>query len=257
MALKDVALEQQENNAAWQAILEEKYDEALAIYSVMLQRRDGLAAHMNRGITRLLIGDYSGAEADFRSGRNHPDRLPARMINLKIGVALWLQNQPEAACADWANEILRTRSGDITHADEAEAPALLWWASAHSELRHWRELAEEELSRQSARADTQSHRWPQMLVPFLLGAIGEERLLSGVEISTPRTTFPNLNLRRVAAARFYIGAVSLDKGDFNGYREQLSLAEQLTSTERTAIVDPEYYLTGYALKDIQGRHPQT
>ena len=67
----------------------------------------------------------------------------------------------------------------------------------------------------------------------------------------PEGAFPNLNLRRVAAARFYIGAVSLDTGDIEGYREQLALAEQLTATERTAVSDHEYHLTRYELRSVR------
>ena len=117
------------------------------MWDTIIQRTGEVSRfYVNRGITRLLCGDTQGGLADFLAHRNRP--YPGKWQVPFVGAALWLQGQREAACEDWAYEISRRRSGELTHNDEAggvEVPALLWWASAHEGLGEWRKLAIQEL----------------------------------------------------------------------------------------------------------------
>src|SRR3954447_11882155 len=90
-----------ENNRAWQATLEGRYEEALQLWNDLLSRDPRAPHYNNRGLTHLLVGDLPAAWRDFVAAR---DEVPYH-ANEKVGVALWLRGKRAGACADWAKEI--------------------------------------------------------------------------------------------------------------------------------------------------------
>lgn len=165
-----------ETDRAWQAMPEGRCEAALRIWDSIVQRQLSAAQYnMNRGIARLLTGDTQGALVDFLERRSRPAMFPVPFV----GAALWLQGQRVKACEDWAYEISRRRSGELTHYDEAggvEVPALLMWGSAYEGLGEWRKLSVQELKdwdRRNRRVKEYGpgplrrwERWPGVLAPW-------------------------------------------------------------------------------------------
>src|SRR6266511_2561834 len=117
-----------------------------------LERWNDLMAHdpepdryrRARGITYLLLGEPRAAEADFVAARQWMD--PRRPRDPFVGVALWLQDEPEEAGNNWIWEVATSRIDALSPVDEAglvQGPALLFWAAAtqHPGLRHLRSPA--------------------------------------------------------------------------------------------------------------------
>lgn len=224
---------------AWQATLEGRYEEALSYYGDILSQADSLGERMNRGTTRLLVRDYKGAKDDFLTARQNQQQSPIKVVNSKIGVALWLEGQRELACVDWADEIRRRQAGEVTHTDGAggvEVPALLWWASAHQELRQWRGLAEEELRSRFRTKQCQRSLWPGSIAPFLLGKTLDKDFISAATLPQ----YPRLQARQLCQCYFYIGAVHLSKSEIELYQSCLRLA--LSSSIADVILEAEYHL---------------
>jgi lipoprotein NlpI len=235
----------EESNAAWAATLEGRYAEALQRWDTILAHdRMTLGSFTNRGITRLLVGNLEGALADFLEVRQFPF-LPRVQVPF-IGTTLWMEGQREAACEDWAAEIARHNAGEFTHiTDDAggiQIPALLWWASAHSSLEHWRALAVKKLRRRAQTKQCQRSRWPGPLAPFLLGRVSNEAIHSMAADSG------GFSARARCQASFYLGARYLDAGDFMAYRE--SLVQAAGQSNRT-ITQPEYHLAYTELSKMQ------
>jgi tetratricopeptide (TPR) repeat protein len=243
--MRNYKVEREENNHAWQATADKRYEEAIELYTLNLARQDRMTAYMNRGTTWLLMGNYERAEADFRKARNHPENSFAPLTNLKVGVALWLRGLKDAACDDWANEIRRIRSKVITQSDAAGGItpiALLWWASAHPEVSSWKKTADKELRHQWKNKTCQRNLWPGTLAPFLLGLIPQDALLNAAVEST---SYEPIQKRHWRAAHFYIGAKCLDQNDLAGYEEHLKLCIQ-----EEDILTAEYYLARYELDHL-------
>src|SRR5947209_3175820 len=113
-----------ENNRAWQATLEGRYEEALEAWDALLAWDQQAAHYNNRGITHLLAGNLRAAWRDFVAARNE---VPYH-ANEKVGVALWLLDRRAEACADWAKEIEAPRYYPGERAlifDGGNAPLLL------------------------------------------------------------------------------------------------------------------------------------
>jgi hypothetical protein len=124
----------EKTNRAWQATLDGQYQEALRYFDEILAHQPKMPEFNNRGTTRLMVGDAEGAYSDFLAARQ---RVPYR-ANPKVGVALWQQGKREAACEDWARELSRIRSREITHLRAPETgdfPPLLWWAPVTQDWR--------------------------------------------------------------------------------------------------------------------------
>jgi hypothetical protein len=232
-----------EFNDAWRVAAEGHYAEALRRWdSIMARDVNPDRYRLARGITQLLLGDPDAALVDFREVRK-PMGIVRRSVPL-IGVALWLQGRREAACEDWASEIARRRTGDLTYGDNAggaHVPALLWWASAHRGLDHWRSLAVDELRRRARTKKCQHSRWPGPVVPFLLGKSSPEALLGAVPETHPFR--PNW----LCQARFYIAAACRSRGELPECREHMTLA---ASQDRKALSEPEYYLARAELLEL-------
>jgi lipoprotein NlpI len=232
-------------NQAWQLTIAGEYEHAITIYTDVLEHLESMNARMNRGTTYLLKGDYKAAEQDFRKCRNHPEKLPAKLVNLQIGVALWLQDRREDACQDWANEITRSRKGDITHSDGVGAPALLWWASLHAGLEDWRVIAEDELKRRAKQKKGRFVAWPDPIIPYLLGESSEQDLLAVAKSASN----PVVAQQRVCVATFYIGARLLSLGHPDSYRENLRIA----SGSGASIISNEYHLAAFEYRRKSNR----
>src|SRR5262245_43603407 len=165
----------EETNRAWQATLGGRYAEALELFDRILARKPSMPEFNNRGITHLLAGDPQRAWADFMSARQLAPWCAASMV----GVALWQQGQRESACEDWATEMERIRSKAITHVGSrvtGDMAPLLWWASGHGGLGHWKTLAVDDLQRRWRQRDRWVVPWPGAIVSFLLGKISEADL---------------------------------------------------------------------------------
>jgi hypothetical protein len=224
------------NKVAWQATLEGQYGEALRLFDDILERRPATAEFNNRGTTRLLVGDLEGAYSDFLAAR----RLRCYCVSEMVGVALWLQGKPVAACEDWASELSRIRSGEITHCEPetGTVPPLLWWASAYPDLERWRWVAVEALRRYWRRKRTY---WARTITGFLLGRVSESEMLA----AATQGRHPVANARYLCRAYFYAGAMAVSAGDRDGYREQLRRA--ITTAEPSVILEAEYHLARAAL----------
>jgi lipoprotein NlpI len=227
---------------AWQLTVAGEYEHAITIYTDVLEHLESMNARMNRGTAYLLNGHYKAAEEDFRKCRNHPEQLPAKLVNLQIGVALWLQDRREDACQDWANEITRSRKGDITHSDGVGAPALLWWASLHPGLEDWRVIAEEELKRRAKQKKGRFIAWPDPIIPYLLGESSEQDLRDVAQSASN----PVVAQQRVCVASFYVGARLLSSGHPDIYRENLRIA----SGPGASIISNEYHLAAFECRRI-------
>jgi hypothetical protein len=231
----------EETDRAWQAMLDGRYGEALRLWDDIVHRGKSPWAYcMNRGITRLLLGDLEEALADFITVRNRPDR--AKLPVPFVGATFWLQGNRTAACEDWADEIARRRAGEFTHYDDAggvEAPMLLWWASGHTGLEPWRRLAMEEIRGRAKTKRWQRSQWPGPLVPFVLRQGSDAALLAAIPEPHPFRT------RWLCQAHFYIGTSRLITGDEAGYREQLA---QAAAQEGASIAEPEYHLAHSELR---------
>jgi hypothetical protein len=233
----------EETDRAWNAMLEGRYADARRLWDDIVRRgKSPWSYSMNRGITRLLLGDLEEALVDFLQWRNRPDR--AKLPVPFVGATLWLQGKREAACEDWAGEIARRRAGELTHYDDAggvEAPMLLWWASGHAGLEPWRRLAMEEIRGRAKTKRWQRSRWPGPLVPFVLGQGSDAALLAAVPDSHPFRT------RWLCQAHFYIGASRLITGDEAGYREQVA---QAAAQVGESIAEPEYHLARMVMRRL-------
>src|SRR5262249_2943568 len=197
---------------AWDRVRDGRYEEAMALLEAYMAKGDEWPDYQppygQRGLTRLLIGDYVGAAADFRAERQLRPEAPSRHSRKWIGVALWLAGAREAACADWVYEIELLRSKQTSHTDEAGGigvPALLWWASSHEDCIHWRDQANAAIKHlwSKSRACRES-LWPGSLAPYLLGKITDLALL--VAASDPNL---EIQARHCCQAQFYIGAAFL------------------------------------------------
>jgi hypothetical protein len=224
-----------EVNGISQTMFEGHYADALRGWDGIMARDLNPGRYrVARGLTLLLLGELDAALTDFLEVRK-PMGMVKRSVPL-VGAALWLQGRREAACEDWASEIARRRSGDLTYGDSAggaHAPALLWWASAHPGLDRWRPLAVDELRRRARAKTCRRSRWPGPLVPFLLGKSSAEGLLAAVPDPHP------FRARWRCQAHFYLAAARLSAGDPAEYREHLARA---LSEGADAISEPEYHL---------------
>ncbi len=216
------------HNRVWQATWQGDYHNALRIYDselVPLNEPKVIGDMTNLGILYVLMSRFDKALEVFREARSLPSP-PAIPVPF-IGAILWMQGKHEDACADWAYEIKRRRSGEMTHSDEAggvEVPVLLWWASAHTGLEEWRKLAEQELKRRWRAKRCQTSRWPGPLVPYLLGqttdnAPSDDMLLN--HVSAYSADYPRINFRYQCLAHFYLGTAYLAKGDTAEYQAHL------------------------------------
>jgi hypothetical protein len=234
----------EEWNRAWQSTLDGRYVEAGKLWDNIVARypRRGIP-NLNRGITRLLLGDLCGALDDFQQQRSHPPG-PVRYSGEYVGVTLWLLGEHEAACEDWADDIAKRRSGAI--AASIEVASLLWWAAAYPDHEQWRKLARDELRRRwRARYVRASFESP--IIPFLLGSNTESELLAAVAARLGQgALYPRLS----AKANFYIGARALDAGDHKRYKAQLALT---TGLGRESILDPETHLARGELQGLEQR----
>jgi hypothetical protein len=223
----------------WHAFLEGDYEAALRVARTPVNDEDTCTLE-GRGTARLYVGQPREALSDFLLTR----RLLGNHSVLEVGVCLWWLGQREAACEDWRDEIVGTRSGSICYGSsscEVDTPALLWWAAAHPDLRHWKQMAEEELRRLRRTKRCRISPWPGTIGPFLLGLVSEETLLQAA-VAQPRV---EKNRRRHRCqAHFYIGARRLAAGDHQGYLEQLTLA----LAEGFNPHEPEYHLARFEVK---------
>jgi lipoprotein NlpI len=222
----------QEHNRAWAMVLNGEYEAAIDIFSDLEPRRPNLGTYNNRGIAYLCVGRPELAERDFRTAR-YIRTGPFRHVTVWVGVALWCQREQRRACEDWAAEVAR-RTGVI------EAPALLWWASAHPELREWQPVAERELKRlwrmKSWQKDQKDY-WPGPLVPLLLGHSTTDETM---EAAQRAIAYGEVAARYVCHARFYAGGVSLHDGEEARY--QHSMIEVARTKPRTGLLVPEYFI---------------
>lgn len=195
-------LDHSDTENAWRAFQDGRFQEAFSTFYRL-------------GKAHLRDRDWSRAGEAFSQAR----LVWIKPVMKHVGVALWLQDQCEAACRDWANEIARRRSGEIELVDAAggvEVPALLWWASSHDGLSQWKGLAVEELRRRWRTKWCQSRGWPGPIAAFLLGKSSAEMLLSAAHTSVER-----LGRRQLSQAHFYIGAVDLCNRRTSDYETQL------------------------------------
>jgi tetratricopeptide (TPR) repeat protein len=220
---------------------------------------EAVAAHPSTDLfyTRAKVhfgtGDLEAARQDYLRARTAQFPLHFRPLLLEVGMLLWLQGEREAACEDWAGEIRRIRSREITHTSAGycglDAPARLWWASAHAELAHWRPVAVKDLRGQMRCKYPEKERWPGTLVPFLLGRVEEKAVLSKAGRG-PRAA------EQLCEAHFHLAGKALAEGDEQQYREELALAIQ--HGEQTPFRESdrpqEYFLARYELSP--GAHPR-
>src|SRR5262249_25232536 len=158
----------------------------------------------------------AAAAADFRAARHLAPHCVAPMV----GVALWQAGELQAACEDWANEIGRIRSGEVTHYDETGNVApLLWWASMHDVLASWRELATEELRRLARGRRRWAGAWPGAIALLLLGELSSDEFLAAAA-----SRYPTTEARQHCQAQFYLGAIALSRGTPDRYRQHLERA---------------------------------
>jgi lipoprotein NlpI len=230
---------------AWQALSEGRYQEALLNYDEVLSHGESLGERMNRGTTRLLIGDHQGALSDFQTARELQQHSAVKVANPQVGVAFWLDGQRQLACEDWADEIRRRQTGDITHSDGAGGvvvPALLWWASCHEGLSEWQERAVQELRNRWRTKQCQRSRWPGSIAAFLLGHLSEEDFITAAS-----SKYAAVQAQYLCQCYFYAGATHLAKAQLNDYRSYLRLS--LSSFVASTILDPEYHLARAELNE--------
>jgi len=233
--------ERAQESALWRDAQNERLDEALAGCDHLLSLRDNVTLRLLRGSLRLLTGDLIGGQQDLEIARVHPGLGQSRLMRTNVGAALWMQGKREAACQDWAEEIRLFRARVVTHTDPVggvEPPAILWWASAHEDMKHWRKAAEKELR---ARIKTTRYRpdvWPGPVAPYLLGETADDALLV---FTSGEPSFSN-PMWAPREAHFFTGARLLDRGDLAAYKEQVQLARNGEHIGRTFFL-----LSGYEL----------
>jgi hypothetical protein len=234
--------ERAQESALWRDAQNGRFDEALAGCDHLLSLRDNVTLRLLRGSLRLLTGDMIGGQQDLEIARVHPGLGQSRLMRTNVGAALWMQGKREAACQDWAEEIRLLKARIVTHTDIAggiEPPAVLWWASAHEDMKHWRKLAEKEMK---ARMKTTRYRpddWPGPVAPYLLGETADDALL----VFTSAEQSAKNPMWAPREAHFYTGARLLDRGDLSGYKEQMELAKNMADIGRTFFL-----LSGYELE---------
>lgn len=207
-------------NRAWTETLAGRYAQACELYDQLLVDRQTVGDLCNRGVTCLLMGDLDEALCDFMDARLLPGK--AKSVNELVGTTLWLMGNRIEACEDWANEIRRKRSKELTYFDSAggvEVPALLWWASVRLDASRWRSFAEDELRRRQRTRQCRESEWPGPIVPVLLGERDTTELLSAAA-NTIRYVGP----RQMCQAHFYIAARQLAAGDTGGYIRHIMAA---------------------------------
>ncbi|BDI29717.1 hypothetical protein CCAX7_17680 [Capsulimonas corticalis] len=197
---------------------EGKHQETIRILSDLLVINPSYAlARVARGVTHLVEGQSEQALEDLLEYRRRSRQVSQQSCEF-IGVALWCTGERERACSDWADQIRKTRSQVILYTDPAGGVApggLLYWASLHPGLSHYSEIAREWLLEILASREAR-REWPRPVAQFLMGIITEEDLLSATQ-----SKYDVVQGLRQIEARFYIGAQSLERGDFGSYQKIL------------------------------------
>lgn len=230
-------------NLAWQAMLEGRYSEALDMWKSIASQDPSERFLMNRGVTHLMLGQLEEALIDFSRERSNPGNV--KMPVPLIGATLWVKGDREGACDDWAYEITRRRSGEITNADEAGGvivPALLWWASSYPQFRSWRALALDELKRRWRTKQCQQSRWPGPVAGYLVGKLTEDALVPAMEDFRP------FRASNRCQANFYLAASALDSGDSAAYRDKLAVAVR---QGENSMLTAEYHLVRSELRNLE------
>lgn len=220
------------SNRAWRSILSGDVSTGIDNYNELLSTKPNLGDYMNRGIGRLLMSDFEGAEEDFRLAN---DVNPSfRVMNLFVGVALCMQGKCERAAESWYEEIQANRTGRITNADEggARAPLLLWSYAVKNGNAYYLDQSETEMHRLLPQNEGS---WIQSIILYALEEIAETDVRDLVKM---RSSGVN-SRRRMLIAEYYLNLSSspVSKG---------SIAQRFYET-RASISDPEHHLMKYEL----------
>jgi len=196
-------------NVAWEAVLSGDLMRGKPLLTQALAVQPDYVAYTRRSWCNLLLGDGEAALNDQLASR-HNMRKDATSTG--VGVAYWYLKQYEQACNDWNNELLRLISGEAIYTDAAGGGgfgSLLWWASTHKYLGHWREIAEDHLRRLSTeehyqKIDSGATEWPAPVAGYLLGMHSEH---SARELA--KTKYDRVSTNRMTQLDFYVAAKEL------------------------------------------------
>lgn len=217
------------SNIAWYEILNGNSLKGVAIYGQVLDVRPNLSSYMNRGIGRLLISDFKGAEEDFRATERF--NVTFRVMNVFIGTALYLQGKKDEAAASWDSEISANLDHRITNADGGgvRAPLLLWSLGKAIDNMYYLLRAQKELERLLPKNED---HWIRPLIEYILDERPESEVRESVKMYSE-----GFNLeRRMLVVEYYMTRSSL----LTGSRQ--SLRSSFAQSPQAAISDPEYHL---------------
>lgn len=209
-------------NVAWEAVLSGDFLSGIALLTRVIDEHPTHLAYSKRGIAYLLRGQPVQALEDQLASRR---LAPQDSTSALLGVSYWNTNDPEKACAHWEGELLRLQNGEAIYADAAggvQFGLLIWWASAHEGLNHWRECAEFHLRRLRTEEYLQQlgrsvQEWPGPLADFVLGYKAEAEVHEAANVS-----YKNVSANRESELMFYLGTRQLASGGDNEYKHYLN-----------------------------------
>ena len=216
---------------SWNDVVEGRSHDAIPKMNLLIEEES--SGYNSRGIAYLMIGEFAKAKDDLLQGS---DRFPHPVQRPLPGVAMWLANNREEACAYWSVEFELQKSGRMSHvADGAGVlgPVLFWWASLTLGKR---DSALEALKQIKKRSKTvaYSREWAGPIGEFVLDKLTANELL---QCTTAPSGLTPLSRQRLCQAYFYIAFKRYLDGDMHGYYENLKHC-----TDPSAIRTPEFHL---------------
>jgi tetratricopeptide (TPR) repeat protein len=228
---------------AFGALRRGQYEHAIELYQGVPDYERQEKAIGGLAMAFLLLGNPERALAAFLKARETYG--PSLTAYWTVGLCLWLVGAREEACQDWHDRYTLQRKGILTHTtDEAGGvilPSLVWWASTHDGLGHWRKPAERELARKWKSKTCQRAPWPGLLAAYLRYKVTEEEVLA----ATRRPTYPDAEKQYRREALFYVSARRLVDANEPGFHA--ALEETAGPATERILWSVEYYLARHEL----------
>jgi tetratricopeptide (TPR) repeat protein len=206
----------------WEALRQDRFEEALDIVSKQIVADCSVPNLNNRATIYLLLGDYEKALDDYMFVLNNTkeeSRGDDQFID--IGVTLWLLDRKNDAVEYWKKGLdpkLKYTTNYIN------VPAILHFAGI--------QLQDEVLKRQAKKVLQKRGKNSIDIARFLLGDMNEEEFLANIKMDDP------LLERKMCKAHFYTAIKCLESGNKDGYFNRLKKCRDI----KGKYLEHEYFL---------------